>query len=94
MKVQDWIFSIRYCGEDARVMDRRAVVGPARAATVEAALMGVPEMARVEIRANEMVRKFIDGLLDPEKSGYYIPSSVASTSPWLVCIGSIQEVIQ
>jgi hypothetical protein len=96
VKVQDWILSIRYRGEDERVMHRCAIVGPARASTVEAALhlAGVPEETRAEIRADETVRKFVDGLLDPEESGYYAPSPFATASPWLVCIGSVQEVIR
>jgi len=96
VKVQDWIFSIRYRGEDERVMNRRAVVGPARASTVETVLhlAGVPEETRAEIRADETVRKFVEGLLSPEESGYYAPSPFAASSPWLVCIGSVQEVLR
>lgn len=94
--MKDWIFSLRYRGEDERVMKRRAVVGPARASTVEAALhlAGVPEETRAEIRADETVRKFVDGLLDPEESGYYAPCPFAAASPWLICIGSVQEVLR
>jgi hypothetical protein len=96
MKVQDWIFTVRYCPEGARDLRRFAVVGPARASTVEAALhlAGVPEIVRTEIRADEVVRRFVDGLLDPEASGYYAPCPVATISDWIVCIGSVQEVVR
>ena len=101
MKVQDWVFTVRYSGCDRSLsLGRRSVVGPARASTVEAALhlAGAPEAVRVQIRANEIVRKFVEGALDPEASGYYVhppcSASDASTSSWVVCIGSIHEVIR
>ena len=96
MKVQDWIFSVRYGREGERVLDRCAIVGPARTSTVEAALhlAGLPEDVRAAIRADETVRKFVDGLLDPEVTGYYAHAPVASASTWVVCIGSVQEVIR
>jgi len=89
MKVQDWIFSIR--NGAAR---RCAVVGPARASTVEAALQlaGISEAGCAEIRACTIVHDFIDGRLDPDRSGYYVHSD-AGTSSWVVCIGSVQEVL-
>lgn len=95
MKVQDWIFSVRCVREDARVLQRCAVVGPARASTVEAALhlAGLPESVRAEIRADETVRKFVDGLLDPDQSGYYAPCPYPASRSWIVCIGSVQEVL-
>lgn len=95
MKVEDWVVSVRYCTEDG-LWPRRAVVGPARASTVEAMLhlASVPEVTRVEIRSDETLRKFVDGLLDPERIGYYVSSPVGSSSPWCVCIGSIHEVIR
>lgn len=96
MKVQDWVFSIRYAPEGVRDLCRRAVVGPARSSTVEAALhlAGVPEDVRAEIRANETVRKFVEGALDPELTGYYVPSPFPTASSWLVCIGPVHEVIR
>jgi hypothetical protein len=96
VKVQDWIFSVRYAPAGVRDLCRCAVVGPARTSTVEAALhlANVPESVRVEIRADETIRKFVDGLLDPEQSGYYAPCPLASSSFWVVCIGSVQEVIR
>jgi hypothetical protein len=96
VKVQDWIISIRYCPEGARDLRRVAVVGPGRASTVEAALhLGdLPEAVRAEIRANEIVRKFVDAQLDPETSGYYAPCPLTTASSWIVCIGSVQEVIR
>lgn len=95
MKIQDWIFSVRYRTEDERGMHRWAVVGPARASTVEAALhlANIPESIRTEIRADETVLKFIDGMLDPDMSGYYAPCPVATASFWVVCIGSVHEVL-
>jgi hypothetical protein len=95
VKVQSWIFSVRYAPAGVRNLRRSAVVGPARASTVEAALhlAGVPEDVRAEICADETVRKFVEGALDPEMSGYYAPFPVPTSSNWIVCIGSIQEVI-
>jgi hypothetical protein len=96
MKVQDWFFSIRLWPDPAtRVMKRVAVVGPARASTVESALhlVGAPEDVRTEIRADETVRKFVEGGLDPESNGYYVPCRREGGS-WVVCIASIQEVIR
>jgi hypothetical protein len=99
MKVQVWIVSVRYCSEDCPVGPlglprRHAVVGPARASTVEAALhlAAVPEEVRAEIRADQTVRNFVDGRLDPAHHGYYITSPCGASS-WLICIGSIQEVL-
>jgi len=96
VKGQDWIFSIRYRSEDVRFLRRCAIVGPARAATVEAVLhlANVPEDVRAEIRADETVRKFVDNLLDPEESGYYAPCPLSTASPWIVCIGSVHEVLR
>jgi len=96
MKVQDWIFSVRYAAEGERTSRRCAIVGPARASTVEALLhlAQIPEPVRVEIRADETVRKFVDGLLDPDLSGYYTDCPVAGTTSWFVCIGSVHEVLR
>src|SRR5947209_8451277 len=82
MKSQDWIFSVRYRRPDERELRRWAVVGPARASTVEAALhlADVPETARLKIRADEVVRKFVEGLLDPEATGYYAPCPLSAAS--------------
>jgi hypothetical protein len=94
--VQDWIFSVRVWAEGSYGMKRAAVVGPARASTVETALhlAHVPEDVRAEIRADETVRKFVEGSLDPEANGYHAPSPCPSTTAWVVCIGSVQEVIR
>jgi hypothetical protein len=96
MKVQDWIFTVRYRPEGERDLRRCAVVGPARVSTVEAALhlARAPEIVRTEIRDDEIVRKFVNGLLDPEASGYHAPCPVATIADWIVCIGSVQEVLQ
>ena len=97
MKAQDWIFSFRdYGAGDKRLERRSAVVGPARASTVEAALhlAGVPEDVRAQVRGDETVRRFVDGLLDPDASGYYAPCPMGLGGRWLVCIGSVQEVIR
>lgn len=96
MRVQDWIFSVRYAAEGNRDFCRRAVVGPARASTVEEALqlMGVSEAVRAEIRSDATVRKFVENQLDPEVSGYYATCPVLSVWSWTVCIGSIQEVLR
>jgi hypothetical protein len=97
MKVQDWIFSVRYWSEDDVSMygHRYAVVGPAQASTVEAALRPseMPEVVRAAIRACEVVRDFVDGRLDPDKSGYYVHAHPGSAASWTVCIGSVQEVL-
>ena len=105
MKVHNWIFSVRYCPPQSEgplpPIQRWAVVGPARASTVEAALhlAKVPEEARTAIRTHEVVRDFIDGRLDPEKSGYYLDSpprsepSWRTQDHWTVCIGSVHEVL-
>lgn len=92
---QTWIFSVRYRHEGDRELRRHAVAGPASASTVEAALhlSDMPESVRSEVRADETVRKFIDGMLDPGVSGYYAPIPVPTSSDWIVCIGSIEEVL-
>lgn len=102
MKAQDWIFSVRYWThrpEFPPVVDRWAVVGPGRASTVEAALhlAKVPEEIRAEIRADTIVRDFVDGKLDRDKTGYYLQNDdiVADRqSSWLVCIGPVHEVLR
>jgi hypothetical protein len=95
VKMQSWIFSVRYRPEDERDLRRFAVVGAARASTVEAALhlAGMPEVVRIEVRTNEVVRDFVEGRLDPEVTGYYAPCPLAAASDWIVCIGSVQEVL-
>lgn len=92
---QTWIFSVRYRREGERELTRYAVAGPASASTVEAALhlAAMPESVRVEVRSDTTVRKFIDSLLDPSLSGYYAPCPVPTSSDWIVCIGSIGEVL-
>ena len=105
MKVKDWIVSVRYCPPQSEgplpPIRRWAVVGPASASTIEAALhlATVPEESRAAIRTNEIVRDFIDGKLDPDKSGYYIDSppraerAWRSQPSWTICIGSVHEVL-
>lgn len=97
MKAQHWIFSVRYYSEDGRGFGRRAVVGSARASTVEAALQlaDVPEVVRSEIRAHQTVQAFVEGTLDPESTGYYVSkmSASLSSSSWHVCIGSVDDVL-
>lgn len=106
MKVQNWIFSVRYCplqpeGSTLPAIVRWAVVGPARSSTVEAALhlAKVPEHYRVEIRGHQTVRDFIDGKLDPKLHGYYVDSPVRreedwrSYGEWTIGIGSVHEVL-
>jgi hypothetical protein len=74
-----WAVSARYAAPGSRPSRRypipedfcrRTVVGPAGAATVEAAfdLLGVPENVRVRIRANHVVRDFVEGRLLPDQS--------------------------
>ncbi len=94
--VQDWVVSVRYAPEGVRDFVRRAVVGPARASTVEAALhlAGVPESVRAEIRANPTVRDFIDNRLDHEQYGYYVPNPMPTSSSWLICLGPVHEVLR
>jgi len=105
VKVQDWIFSVRYIRYvspgDHRPHDRHAVVGPARSSTVEAALhLGeVPEHVRAQIRGCDAVRDFVEGRLDPNRSGYYTSGGYSGeqdddgSDSWAVCIGSVHEVL-
>ena len=90
-----WIFSVRYAPEGVRDFVRRAVVGPARASTVEAALhlACVPESVRAEIQSHSTVRSFVEGQLDAEGHGSYVPHPMPASSSWLVCIGPVHEVI-
>jgi hypothetical protein len=93
----NWIFSVRFWPDpETRAMRRVAIVGPARASTVETALhlVGAPEELRIEIRAAETVRKFIEGKLDPASNGYYTPNPFPTSTSWLICIASIHEVIR
>ena len=95
MRVQDWIFTVCYCPEEGDNLRRHPVVGPARSSTVEAALhlAGASEPVRAQIRADETVRKFVEGRLDPQKHGYYTQSLIGASPSWVVCIGSIQVVL-
>ena len=96
---QNWIFSVRYWQPQPEgplpPIDRWAVVGLARASTVETALhlAKVPEELCVDIRTNEVVRDFVDGKLNPAVSGYYVHSEPRSERSWVVCIGSVHEVL-
>jgi len=101
----NWIFSVRFCppSSDGNLppLERWAVVGPARASTVEAALhlAKVPEHYRAEIRGHQTVRDFVDGKLDPQLHGYYVDSPVRreedwrSFGSWTVGIGSVHRVL-
>lgn len=95
MKTQNWIFSVRYVTAGSRDFNRRAVVGPANADTVEAALnlAGVPEDIRTEIRADATVRCFLEGSLEPEGRGYYAPRLLPTNQSWLICIGAVHAVL-
>jgi len=102
MKVQDWIFTVRYWQEQPQgplpAIDRYAVVGPARASTVEAALhlAKMPEDVRAQIRSCDVVRDFVEGRLDPDRTGYYAHNPVkddVNARSWAVCIGSVHEVL-
>lgn len=98
---QLWIFSVRYWTPQADKrphVDRWAVVGHGRASTVEAALhlAQVPEELRAEIRGHATVRDFVEGKLDPDRTGYYVepPTREDKSSPWwLVCIGPVHGVL-
>lgn len=94
---QLWIFSVRYpTGASALDMGRAAVVGPARYSTVEAALhlAGLPEQRRAEIRACELVRRFVEGKTDPILGGYtHARDTWWHDTWWVVCVGSVQEVV-
>ena len=97
MKAQSWIFTVRYWEEGRSLdIDRWAVVGPGRASTVEAALhlASLPEEVRAQIRANSTVREFVDGLLDSDKTGYYVHEVAHKPHrSWVVCIGPIHAVL-
>ena len=97
VKKQAWIFSIRYylrqeAYSSLPPIERWAVVGPACASTVEAALRlsKAPEDVRVEIRSHAIIRMFIDGQANPALTGYYVHNAPHS---WLVCIGPVHEVL-
>ena len=102
----NWIISVRYCpaqreGSSLPYIVRWAVVGPATASTVEAALhlAKVPEHYRAEVRGHQTVRDFVDGKLDPAHHGYYISSATRrdedwrSYGEWTIGIGSVHEVL-
>ena len=78
MSVQNWIVTGRYAAPGSRPGNRRhpppddfcrrSVVGPVESSTVEAVLdlLNVPENFRVMIRANRVVRDFVEGKLVPD----------------------------
>lgn len=78
MKEQDWVVTARYAAPGQRPGNRRhpapedfrrrTVVGPAWALTIEAIfdLLSVPESDRIMIRANRVVRDFVEGKLVPD----------------------------
>ncbi len=79
MKTRHWAVSARYAAPGSRPGNRRhpapedflrrTVVGPAAAATVEAVLdlLEVPEDVRVKIRANDVVRNFVEDKIVPDQ---------------------------
>jgi len=92
MKTQrHWIFTVRYT-------KRCAVVGPASASTVEAALhlAEVPESIRAEIRSCTLVQRFVEGRVDLDDGGYasrpYHPDHDHDPY-WAVCVGSVQAIL-
>lgn len=100
MKDPIWLVSVRYWPprpDRKPHVDRWAVVGPARSSTVEAVLhlAQLPEELRAEVRSHETVRDFVEGKLDPARTGYYVeaPAREEKSSPWLVCIGPVNEVL-
>lgn len=78
MKVQHWSVTVRYAAPGSRPGNRRhpspedfcrrSVVGPVEPSTIEAVfdLLGVPEGTRATIRANRVVRDFVEGKLVPD----------------------------
>lgn len=78
MKVQNWAVTVRYAAPGSRPGNRRhpspedfcrrTIVGPVEPSTVEAVLdlLRVPEEFRVRIRANNVVRDFVEGKLVPD----------------------------
>ena len=80
MKVQNWAVSARYAAPGSRPGNRRhpapedflrrTVVGPADVLTIEAVLdlLEAPENVRATIRANRVVRDFVEGKLVPDQS--------------------------
>ncbi len=75
--------------------DRHAVVGPARASTVEAALhlAKVPADVRAQIRGCKIVQDFVESRLDPDQSGYYTNDRTTAGEGWAICIGTVHEVL-
>ena len=97
MSERAWFFSLRLWLDPGKPdITRVAVVGPARPSTVEAALhlARAPENLRAKIRSDTTVRKFIEDTLDPMSNGYYMHSSTGASPEWVICIVSVQEVIQ
>lgn len=78
MKKQNWTVTMRYAAPGPRPgnrrhpspedFSRRTLVGPAEIATIEAVfdLLEVPEGVRARIRANRVVRDFVEGVLVPD----------------------------
>lgn len=93
-----WIFSV-YDGDHrrhplhrGRGRKRRAVVGTACVATVEAAIRDLDEELRDLIRAIYLVRDFIDDKLDPSRNGYYFCSQHDERA-FTIAIGPVHEVL-
>lgn len=93
-----WIFSIRYYSGDPyatpsrRECDRRAVVGPACVATVEAALKDLPEEVATVLRSLSLVRAFVEG--NVHDTGHYESGTCGTDASWVICIGPVHEVLR
>ncbi len=94
---QLWIFSVRFiAGLQGRKLDTRfAAVGPANIRTVEAAIRQCPADIADAVRVNATVREFIEGKLDPRRSGYYehVWDPSGERPSYVVCIGPVDEVV-
>lgn len=78
MKVQNWAVTVRYAAPGSRPGNRRhpppedfrrrTVVGPVEPSTIEAVfdLLDIPENFRVMMRADRVVRDFVEGKLVPD----------------------------
>lgn len=114
MKVQHWAITARYAPPGGRPGNRRhpppedfrrrTIVGPATPATVEAALdlIGVPEGMRAKIRADLVVRNFVEGKLVPDHpyphhtmGGYYVNSNTPDEQfvEWDLAFAFVTQII-
>jgi hypothetical protein len=114
MKIDNWAVTVRYAPVPGqRPPTRRhpgpedfilhTVVGPANAATVEAALdlVDAPEGVRVNIRENDVVRNFVEGKLVPNhpyphhiNGGHYVSKAPgAQFEEWSIAFVFVTRVI-